>query len=594
MVPVKFTSKPVLTIDIVEFSELSQTEQVIATQVLFELLRRAFPVDENNDDRRVWSPAGDGGCLTFWYDNVLPITMAVTLGKLVKKYNRYINGKIKSEDVDSGIQDKEDVDPGIHGRDVLPKTKKALAIRTGIHFGAVVRKADFDKRMNIWGNGINLSARVANLAKPNQIVISRQYYREADLEHEYPPGYDIRFIGTWWAKHDKSLELYNVYVEEDGEKIGIPWTEVEEWYTTFHQPLEKVIRTYVKMLEDEKRAYRALILAKRILDLCPDEEQLEHKSSTVVIKKISQAGRHGREPGKDALYDTFFSHLSVESLLYFCRHTRFTSFKKGSYIFRQGEDAHSMMLVVSGEIELFINENRVLKTLKEGNIIGEMGLFNPAGRKRTASLRTIKNAITLSFDYAALELKRSSLSLESRQGIEKFFGPRFLRYEDNLIVEELREQIWMLYSEHTRENQILVIHPLFQGLEEEQRQYLVEHSEMLPKHYNSDIALNPDDIWDYLNLIVEGSIIVRTKQGKVLPFGKGDCVGTVRLSVDKLPYDKVDIAPNTHLVRIPWKEVKIFLQERGRSYSKEFHQTCSFEAIKIRERFREEGENYHE
>jgi class 3 adenylate cyclase len=197
-----FITKPVLTVDIVEFSKRPGREQMIAIQVLIQLLRKAVPEDQNHPSKRIWSPAGDGGSLTFWDDLRAPVETAVALGKYLDQYNR---GELELYD---------------SRNNKLPVGQEPLQVRMGIHAGPVSKEVDFDDRENVWGNGINMSARVASLAQVGQIVASHDYYVQAELKDD--PEYEVVPIGKWWAKHNMSVRLYNVY--KDG--VGIPTSEV--------------------------------------------------------------------------------------------------------------------------------------------------------------------------------------------------------------------------------------------------------------------------------------------------------------------------------------------------------------------------------
>jgi class 3 adenylate cyclase len=569
-----FNLKAVLTVDIVEFSKKSLKEQMGVTQALIELLRNAVPEEENHPSRRIWSPAGDGGCLTFLENTLAAIKTAVALGRLINRYNKYIKGEIACKDVDERIQDETK----------LPRSENPFQIRSGIHIGPVVKQIDFDERQNIWGYGINIATRVASLAKPGQIVVSEDYYRGADLE--FQKEYKTDDIGTWWAKHNLPLRLYNVYVEDDDGAIGIPVTEVEGWYIPFHRPLQQVISIYATMLDKEKIAHRLIVLAKRILDLCPDENEEEHQKAKQAIKRISKT-----TAGEEALFNKFFSYLSPDALLYFCRITHFYSFNASELIFKQGEDADSMMLVVSGQIELYLDEQLIPDvTLTEGDIIGEMELFNPAGRKRTATLKASQDTITLSLDYRFLE--EGETSSQTQTEIKSLFGSKFLESVDTTpsIIEEIREQMWNLYCERTKQNQLRNVQ-LFQALPKDHLNELVAQSEFLPHRYHENIQLTANDAWEYLTLIVEGSITVETTRGNRLTFTKNDCLGTLSLVVDNLPYAKIQVSPNTHLVRLPWKVMEKFLDSSpgNKFYVKKFEDACLLNAGRSRKRLKELG-----
>ena len=58
-------------------------------------------------------------------------------------------------------------------------------------------------------------------------------------------------------------------------------------------------------------------------------------------------------------------------------------FKAGDVIFRQGDPAQELFIVQSGEVEIRLG-NRVLETLPQYSIFGEMALIDTAPRSGTA------------------------------------------------------------------------------------------------------------------------------------------------------------------------------------------------------------------
>ena len=77
---------------------------------------------------------------------------------------------------------------------------------------------------------------------------------------------------------------------------------------------------------------------------------------------------------------------------------------KGDFIMKQGDADHSMMLLLKGELDIFV-EGRGGQTKKVGHIlpgqiVGEMALLSQ--ESRTASVKVSKDAEVLSIDATDL------------------------------------------------------------------------------------------------------------------------------------------------------------------------------------------------
>ena len=68
------------------------------------------------------------------------------------------------------------------------------------------------------------------------------------------------------------------------------------------------------------------------------------------------------------------------------------SFKAGDVIFNEGEPGHEMFVIQSGCVEIR-RGNRVLGTLQEKSIFGEMALIDDAPRSATAVAATDVNLV---------------------------------------------------------------------------------------------------------------------------------------------------------------------------------------------------------
>ena len=407
-------------------------------------------------------------------------------------------------------------------RQAIPKehNKKKDAhpfeLRMGIHLGTVTKETDFDDRVNVWGEGVNISARVTGLAKPGQILVSEDFYKAAALQ-TWTEG-EVASIGKWWAKHHQPMILYNIYTSG----VGLPPSDIEEWYGPFHYPLSQAINTYEAMIGEQKStgpAFRVAVLAKRLLDLQP-----KHRQAEEVLKSLS---REYSRFAKIPLYHGFFSELSPSALVHFFRNAEFRDFKKGEVIVHEGDPADSLMMVVSGEVSLEIEGQKIF--LSEGGIVGEMGLFNPGG-KRNTTLTASKNTITLTLDYRFLRVPDEALDSPG---------------SENQL--EIQKQIWKSYCERTTENKINSYH-LFRALPDYERNKLIHDSKFLPTKPGQAIPLTAEEAWNYWILIAAGKITVRSGEAIAIDYDPEDCLGPIRLFVKVYPFSKMEFLPGTQLI----------------------------------------------
>lgn len=96
----------------------------------------------------------------------------------------------------------------------------------------------------------------------------------------------------------------------------------------------------------------------------------------------------------DALHHVdLFSTLREEEITEIAEHLVYTPFAKGDIITRQGETAHWLYILVTGEADVFLEPSnggvrRWINTLKGGQFVGEMGLMTGAPRSATVIART--------------------------------------------------------------------------------------------------------------------------------------------------------------------------------------------------------------
>jgi CRP/FNR family transcriptional regulator, cyclic AMP receptor protein len=65
-------------------------------------------------------------------------------------------------------------------------------------------------------------------------------------------------------------------------------------------------------------------------------------------------------------------------------HADTQSFKAGSVIFREGDEAHEFFVIKKGEVRIQIGGNRTINELSAGSVFGEMALIDNEPRSATA------------------------------------------------------------------------------------------------------------------------------------------------------------------------------------------------------------------
>lgn len=529
----------VLTVDIVDFSlRKSSDEQRQVIQDFIVLLKAAIPPQHNSEKERIWSPAGDGGSLTFINSFRAPIATVVELFALLEQYN---NGNLAGGKLD------------------LKKPPQPLQVRVGIHTGPVSLQEDFDKRVNVWGNGINVSARLIALAWPNQILVSEEHYREAEL-HARPFDIDAKPIGKRWVKHNKFISVYNAYKEG----AGIPFSESDVWYTALQAPLQHAMRTYQGMLADEHAngsPFRVAILAKRLLDLDTARNPVvtlvtgrnaTQKTGAVDIIRSISSQKHGSGIGRRNLYDPFLSPFSSDALVYFFQNASFTSYSQEQILARQDDLAKELMIIVSGVVGVYRGEEKIRVVDKEsrhvievefgeGYIVGEMGLFSPNNR-RNATLKAEQPTVVLKVSYDSL-----AITLEHANAV------------DYPLRVEIRKHIWTYYCNRTKENH-LSYHKLLRMLDEEAISSLLAAAQFLPSEFEGELLMEPQDLWEKWTFIIAGTATVYTRENaKRIEFKAGDCIGPLRLVMQHNPYIEVSWTQDIQIVQIPWPAIEAIL-----------------------------------
>ncbi|MEO7678090.1 MAG: adenylate/guanylate cyclase domain-containing protein, partial [Verrucomicrobiota bacterium] len=134
--------------DMVGYSALSQRDEALALELLQEhreLLRSVFPKHQGQEIKST----GDGFLVEF-ASALAAVQCAVEIQKLMRQRNENRS------------------------------TERRVLIRIGIHLGDVVRREN-----DVFGDGVNIAARIEPLAEPGGICVSRAVYEQIENKVEH-------------------------------------------------------------------------------------------------------------------------------------------------------------------------------------------------------------------------------------------------------------------------------------------------------------------------------------------------------------------------------------------------------------------------
>jgi len=85
---------------------------------------------------------------------------------------------------------------------------------------------------------------------------------------------------------------------------------------------------------------------------------------------------------------SLFANLNEEQLNYLLSKTKLQNCTRGTILFREGQETNGTYIILSGLVKIFVlhkeGKEKTLAILKEGDILGEMTLFNNPFRSATA------------------------------------------------------------------------------------------------------------------------------------------------------------------------------------------------------------------
>ncbi|MEM8614886.1 MAG: hypothetical protein AAGF93_22970 [Cyanobacteria bacterium P01_H01_bin.105] len=345
--------------DMVSFSTLSDDDQLRAIEALIHWVKSALAFHGLTEKDYCWSPAGDGGYITF--DDKEACSKAIDVAFSIFE-------KLKN--------------PGFQ-----PQVGDRLLIRMSLHAGIVQEGNELGRERNIWGAGINETARIVNVSSPSQLLVSKQYfdlYIKGKREHDFCIGKSYHRT----VKHGANVEIMNfnkgsLCISNQQAKLR-RWEGIGSiWYQT--------IQEYTYLVYDAMNSnapVAALAAAKFLLALNDEKEARE--LCDVISQSNDKAHAHYK-----ACNHRLFSQMPSDVLFNVLQHAKprmFSASSGNKIIFKLGEPSNSCFFPISGKMLLKIPGYD--EPIFPKDIIGEFNLWLPK-IKRTATFEVVNDGLLL-------------------------------------------------------------------------------------------------------------------------------------------------------------------------------------------------------
>ncbi|MEO8397255.1 MAG: cyclic nucleotide-binding domain-containing protein [Chloroflexota bacterium] len=118
---------------------------------------------------------------------------------------------------------------------------------------------------------------------------------------------------------------------------------------------------------------------------------------------------------------TLFKHTDNVDLLALAQVMRRRTFSKNTVLFRKGEPGEAMMLIMAGQVRIFMNDDRgneiTFRTLGAGQILGEFSLLDRKNRSASAATTAPLEVLILQrADFLRLLQERPLVGIELMRG----------------------------------------------------------------------------------------------------------------------------------------------------------------------------------
>jgi CRP-like cAMP-binding protein len=351
----------VLGLDIVSFSTLEDADQVLAIESLLAWTHEALAFNGIGENDYRWSPAGDGGYLTFASHTACRSALDVAFSIAQKIQNPRWR----------------------------PRSGGKIGLTMALHAGTVTEARELGRNRNIWGTGINMTARILSLAVPGQLLISKQYF-DAYIHGQREDEFEIGAVQWRTVKHGVQVEVMNANHHDlclgDEEARYRRWQAIGNVWS-------RTIADYKSLVND------AMNSGEPIAALAAGKFLLNLDSPDPVQELCRMIGRTDDRPAAAYRHQThyLFGLMPPDVLLRVVEAATPRHVAPGAVLCRKGEPARTCFFPVSGALVVDVPGQERPVHILPGQIVGEFGLWIP-NITRTATVRSLDESLLLEFD----------------------------------------------------------------------------------------------------------------------------------------------------------------------------------------------------
>lgn len=348
----------VLGLDVVAFSTFTEEDQTDAIQNLHRWITEALANHSIAEEDYRWSPAGDGGFLTFSSSSVCR----------------------KAIDVAFTVCDK------VARPDWKLSDNRPLHLRVGLHAGMVQENDDLGRRTNIWGVGINMAARILSVTAESQILVSKQYF-DNYVEGSRIDDFQFGKQHTRTIKHGAAVQVMNA----SRHGLGLSEGDAEDGrWQIIAQQWDRNVEIYRNLLRD------AMISGDPLPALACGKYLLALNAKQPVLELCQMIGRSEIRPATDypPQNHLLFSQMPPELLFKAIEQSVTVPFKAGETICERGDPARSCFFPVCGALVVDLPDHDKPIPIPKGQMTGEFTLWIPSIR-RTARARALTDGLLL-------------------------------------------------------------------------------------------------------------------------------------------------------------------------------------------------------